>query len=140
MHTPPYYHSSKKAASGLSPMGLLLLGCVSVLLLGGLLMLLHGINARSRAITYTLEAGTPLPDAAVLCGIAGAAYPAEMPDLTVVGEYPLTLTTPQGRLALSLERGDTLSFTVEIPSGTVADFEFRDTKLTLGAGTHVINI
>ena len=96
-----------------SLMSLLLLGCVSVLLLGFLLLILHGINHGARGIPYSLEAGTPLPDAAQMCGVAGAEYPEEMPDLQRPGEYRLALTTPRGGRTVILTVTDTTPPTIE---------------------------
>ena len=112
MYETSSYHSSKKTAS-LSPMGLMLIGCVGILLLGSLLLLLHGLNSRSRAITHTMEAGAALPPAAELCGISGASYPSEMPDLSTVGEYALSLSTPQGRRTVLLTVVDTTPPVIE---------------------------
>ena len=107
------YRTPKKAKGGLSPMAFLLIGCVTVLLLGGLLLLLCAANAGARGIGYTLEAGMPLPDAAELCGVAGASYPSDMPDLTKPGEYRLELSTPQGRRTVLLTVVDTTPPTIE---------------------------
>ncbi len=105
--------ASRTSRNHISLMSLLLLGCVSVLLLGFLLLLLHGMNDSGRGIVYTVEAGEPLPDAAQLCGIDGAAYPSEMPDLTKPGEYSLALTTSRGRRMLILTVTDTTPPTIE---------------------------
>ena len=109
----PSYHNSKKNAANLTPFGLMLIGCVSILLLGTLLLLLHTFNSRSRVMTHTMEAGAVLPSAAELCGIPGASYPSEMPNLTAVGEYMLDLSTPQGRRTLLLTVTDTTPPVIE---------------------------
>ena len=107
------YRARRNAKGELSPMGLLLMGCVAVLLLGGLLLLLHGGNTRGRGIDYTLEAGMPLPDASDLCGISGASYPSDMPDLICPGEYHIEISTAQGRRTLLLTVVDTTPPAIE---------------------------
>ena len=113
MQSSSAYRSSKKAGGELSPMAFLVIGCVVVLLLGGVLLLLYSGNARSRGIDCTVEAGMPLPDASDVCGIVGASYPSDMPDLTCPDEYRIELSTPQGRRTLLVTVVDTTPPTIE---------------------------
>ena len=106
-------HTSRTGRGNLSSMSLLLLGCVVVLLLGFLLLILHGVNGNSGAISYSIEAGSPIPDAAQICGITGADYPEEMPDLRCPGEYRLILTTSRGKRTLILTVTDTTPPVIE---------------------------
>lgn len=101
------YHRSSVNRGGSPLMNLLLLGCLAVILLGALLLLLHGINARNRSMEYTLEAGAPLPEAAVLCGITNASYEGELPDVVQPGSYSVRIKTPQGRRTVQLTVVDT---------------------------------
>ena len=48
-----------------------------------------------------------VPDAAEICGIPGAAYPDELPDLKIPGEYSFSLTTPKGKRTVLLTVVDT---------------------------------
>lgn len=98
---------------GLSQDALVLLGCLAVILLCSLLLGLHGCNADSKHIPYTLEAGDTLPSAAALCGVENAAFAEELPPLHVPGEYTIALTTPRGRRTVQLTVQDTTPPTIE---------------------------
>ena len=113
MHPASSNHIAQSNRNGTSLMSLLLLGCVSVLLLGFLLLGLHALNTGNRGIPYTLEAGASLPEASELCGVPNAAYPKEMPDHSSPGEYTLVLSTPKGRRTVFLTVVDTTPPVIE---------------------------
>lgn len=101
------YHDPKANRGGLSPLGVVLMGCLLVILFSVLLLILHAANTRNKPIPYTLEAGAELPDAAVLCGVEDAAYEDALPSLTAPGEYTVKMTTPLGRRTVLLTVVDT---------------------------------
>jgi alpha-L-rhamnosidase len=57
-------------------------------------------------------------------------------DIAELGNMSGYLTTPQGKLALSLERSEKIKITVTVPENTSAEFEFRSQKETLSCGIH----
>lgn len=113
MQRSAYHPYRPPRREGLSPLAPVLIGCLTVILLGTLLLALHGANVRGKSIPYTLEAGDELPSAATLCGVENASFADELPSLTTPGEYTLPITTPRGRRTVLLTVRDTTPPTIE---------------------------
>ena len=107
------HRGSRPTRGRLSPMAMLLIGCVAVIILSMLLLLLRQANTQGRRIAYTLEAGDPLPSAAEMCGIENAVYAEEPSDVSKPGEYLLNVTSPTGRRTVVLTVVDTTPPVIE---------------------------
>lgn len=107
------YRASGSTRGRLSSQGLLLIGCLTVIILGVLLLAIQASNARNQFVPYTLEAGDRLPEAAVLCGVANSSYAEEVPSLTKPGDYSVEVITPGGRRTVRVTVVDTTPPVIE---------------------------
>lgn len=93
--------------SSITPLGLLLIECLTVILLGSLLLLVHSFSGGGQVLPYTIEAGAALPTASALCGAADAVYEDGTPSTFLPGEYTLNISAPSGRRTVQLSVVDT---------------------------------